>query len=63
MYTDGVSEARDAAGRYFPLSERATAAAGPGNSDDMLLDQLLGDVCEHIGEGPADDILLLLAAR
>jgi serine phosphatase RsbU (regulator of sigma subunit) len=63
MYTDGVSEARDATGRYFPLSERAAAAAVPGNSDEVLLDQLLGDVREHIGEGPADDILLLLAAR
>jgi hypothetical protein len=30
LYTDGVSEARDAAGRFFPLAERMTEALHPG---------------------------------
>jgi hypothetical protein len=30
FYTDGVSEARDAAGRFFPLAERTAQALHPG---------------------------------
>jgi serine phosphatase RsbU (regulator of sigma subunit) len=62
LYTDGVSEARDTAGRYFPLSERA-ADALRGEPDVYLLDGLVASVRAHIGERQADDILLLLATR
>jgi serine phosphatase RsbU (regulator of sigma subunit) len=62
LYTDGVSEARDTAGRYFPLSERA-ADALRGEPDVYLLDGLVASVRAHIGKRQADDILLLLATR
>jgi hypothetical protein len=34
LYTDGVSEARDAAGRFFPLAERTAQALHPGGPGD-----------------------------
>jgi serine phosphatase RsbU (regulator of sigma subunit) len=60
LYTDGVSEARDAGGGYFPLAERAAAAL---TNRDQLLDALLADLRAHLGDAQADDILLLLAGR
>jgi Stage II sporulation protein E (SpoIIE) len=33
LYTDGVSEARDAAGRFFPLAERTAQALHPGGPE------------------------------
>jgi serine phosphatase RsbU (regulator of sigma subunit) len=62
LYTDGVSEARDTAGRYFPLSERA-AEALRGEPDVYVLDGLVASLRAHIGEQRADDTLLLLATR
>ena len=62
LYTDGVTEARDAGGRYFPLTEHAVAAMRE-STDDGVLDHLLASLREHIGGQQADDILLLLAAR
>jgi serine phosphatase RsbU (regulator of sigma subunit) len=62
LYTDGVSEARDPAGRFFPLAQVTaemlrTARAGP-----RLLDALAASLTDHLGERAADDILLLLVA-
>jgi serine phosphatase RsbU (regulator of sigma subunit) len=62
LYTDGVTEARDADGRYFPLTKHAVAAMRE-STDDGVLDHLLASLREHIGDQQADDILLLLAAR
>ena len=62
LYTDGVTEARNADGNYFPLTEHATAAMHEG-SDDGVLDHLLASLRAHIGDEQADDVLLLLAAR
>jgi len=61
LYTDGVSEARDGNGRYFPLAERAAGLLREG--PDNLLDRLLAGLREHLGEQQADDILLLRATR
>jgi serine phosphatase RsbU (regulator of sigma subunit) len=61
LYTDGVSEARDGAGQYFPLAERAAEALR--EKADGLLDQLIAGLREHLGEQQADDILLLHATR
>jgi serine phosphatase RsbU (regulator of sigma subunit) len=58
MYTDGVTEARDASGAYFPLTECVMAARRTTLLDDVL-DRLRG----HVGDRQSDDILLLLAAR
>ncbi|OIV36778.1 hypothetical protein BIV57_14465 [Mangrovactinospora gilvigrisea] len=59
LYTDGLSEARDRAGRFYPLLERA---AGPlAEADPARALQLLrGDVARHTGAGPADDSALLV---
>jgi serine phosphatase RsbU (regulator of sigma subunit) len=61
LYTDGVSEARDASGAYFPLSESASAVLREGG--EYLLDRLLTSLRAHLGDAQADDILLLLARR
>jgi serine phosphatase RsbU (regulator of sigma subunit) len=67
LYTDGVSEARDAAGRFFPLAEvtaealrpgPGTGGAGPGRG--RLLDALVASLDDHVGDRDCDDILLLL---
>jgi serine phosphatase RsbU (regulator of sigma subunit) len=58
MYTDGVTEARDTTGAYFPLAESAIAARHTHLLDDIL-DRLRG----HLGDRQSDDILLMLAAR
>lgn len=62
LYTDGVTEARDADGSYFRLAEHVVAAMRE-STDDGVLDHLLADLRAHIGDEQADDILLLLAAR
>jgi hypothetical protein len=63
LYTDGVSEARDSAGRFFPLREQAafamSASGEPGGPH--CLDVLLDSLRHHLGGFPAaaDDILLV----
>jgi phosphoserine phosphatase RsbU/P len=61
LYTDGLIEARDAAGQFFPLSERADVLY----LDDLetALDALLGRVVWHARGAPDDDLALLLAER
>jgi hypothetical protein len=66
LYTDGVSEARDAAGRFFPLAQvtaealRLAGGAGGGRAGGGLLDALVTSLEEHVGDRGGDDILLLL---
>jgi serine phosphatase RsbU (regulator of sigma subunit) len=57
LYTDGVSEARDRTGRFFPLAEHTGQALRAG--DPRLLDTLMAGLDIHIAERVADDILLL----
>ncbi|AEW92625.1 MULTISPECIES: PP2C family protein-serine/threonine phosphatase [Streptomycetaceae] len=61
LYTDGVSEARDAGGRFYPLAERL--AALPAADPDALLDALLADVDRHTGGRLADDVAVLALCR
>jgi serine phosphatase RsbU (regulator of sigma subunit) len=56
--TAGVSEARDATGRFFPLAQVTAEAAGRGG--DGLLDALVTGLEKHVGDRGCDDILLLL---
>jgi serine phosphatase RsbU (regulator of sigma subunit) len=61
LYTDGVSEARDGTGRFFPLARviaDTMRAAGPDRGH--LLDVLVARLDEHVGDRGCDDILLLL---
>ncbi|GGN79517.1 hypothetical protein GCM10011579_064060 [Streptomyces albiflavescens] len=61
LYTDGVSEARDGRGVFYPLAERAVAwadqAAGP------LVERLAADVREYAGGRLDDDMAMIVVQR
>ncbi|GAB7185614.1 PP2C family protein-serine/threonine phosphatase [Kitasatospora sp. Ki12] len=58
LHTDGVSEARDAGGRFYPLAERLPGLHGGSPAD--LLDAVLTDVGGWVGaDGLADDAAVL----
>ena len=61
LYTDGISEARDAAGVFYPLAERLRRIGGlePG----PLLDRLLADVRAYVPDGMNDDAAVLAVRR
>ncbi len=57
LFTDGVTEARDADGVYYDPEERLRGRRFP--DPDRLLDALLRDIALHTGGGAADDMALL----
>ncbi|WP_345944874.1 PP2C family protein-serine/threonine phosphatase [Streptomyces albus subsp. chlorinus] len=61
LYTDGVIEARDAAGAFYPLAERLTGWAGedPG----ALVRRLKGDLLAHSGGSLGDDAAVVALRR
>ncbi|MGW6460397.1 PP2C family protein-serine/threonine phosphatase [Streptomyces sp. NPDC055078] len=61
LYTDGLSEARDAQGVFYDPGARLLGRPfeGPGE----LLDALVDDVRRHTGGGATDDLALLAVAR
>ncbi|NLU76591.1 serine/threonine-protein phosphatase [Streptomyces sp. HNM0575] len=62
LYTDGITEARDPAGRFYPLAERMTAwtdCSGP----DALLKQLRRDLTHHVGGPLGDDAAVIAVER
>ena len=61
FYTDGVSEARDQAGEFYPLAQRA--ATGSDADPDRALDRLQRDVLHHVGHALDDDAAMLLLCR
>jgi serine phosphatase RsbU (regulator of sigma subunit) len=59
MYTDGVTEARDALGRFLPLLDvvRRLATA----PFDEALDELLAEIRKHVPHGDlGDDLAVVL---
>jgi serine phosphatase RsbU (regulator of sigma subunit) len=70
LYTDGVTEARDARGRLYPLAERAAAFASQqparhrasrrGADGSILLRAIHADLLRHTGGTLADDATMLL---
>ncbi|MGI5336343.1 PP2C family protein-serine/threonine phosphatase [Streptomyces sp. CA-181903] len=61
LYTDGVTEARDAAGRFYPLERRL--AALPEGAPGGLTDRLVADLLAYAGGELADDAALLAVRR
>ncbi|MCC9307795.1 serine/threonine-protein phosphatase [Kitasatospora sp. RB6PN24] len=62
LYTDGVAEARNAAGDFYPLAARlATNLTAP--EPDALLVQLLADVQSWAADGLGDDAAVLALRR
>lgn len=61
LYTDGVTEARDPGGRFYPLAERVALRADlrPG----PLVDAITADLREHAGGRLVDDMALVVAQR
>jgi serine phosphatase RsbU (regulator of sigma subunit) len=72
LYTDGVTEARDAEREFYPLDERVRALAPQAqpklgkngrrasNAVPDLLDLVKEDLIRHVGAPPDDDAALLL---
>jgi serine phosphatase RsbU (regulator of sigma subunit) len=61
FYTDGVSEARNTAGDFYPLSEHQALIAG--QEPETVLDRLQQDVLRHVGHALDDDAAMLLLRR
>lgn len=60
LYTDGVTEARDREGRFYPLGERTHLLKEP--DAHRALEALRGDLVRHT-EGPPDDDAAMLLLR
>ena len=73
LYTDGVTEARDASREFYPLDERVRILAPKaqpkltkagklrgGGSTPSLLDLVRDDLLQYVGAPPDDDAALLL---
>jgi serine phosphatase RsbU (regulator of sigma subunit) len=63
LYTDGVTEARDDAGTFFPLAECARAAMRLYRDDEDLLDAVMSGLNAHIGAAARDDVLVVTVSR
>jgi serine phosphatase RsbU (regulator of sigma subunit) len=61
FYTDGLSEARNKAGQFFPLTQ-CTSVQAPADPE-TLLGQLTAEVSRYAGHHPHDDMALLLVER
>lgn len=61
LYTDGVTEARDDAGRFYDPEARLIGLLFPG--PDAMLDSLLADIARHTDGANADDMALLAITR
>ncbi|MEV0779636.1 PP2C family protein-serine/threonine phosphatase [Streptomyces sp. NPDC050433] len=61
LYTDGLTEARNAAGVFYNPRERLAGRIFPG--PDELLEAVVGDVRLHTGGATTDDMALLAVTR
>lgn len=61
FYTDGLVEARDATGKFFPLTESASIQDRP--DPETLLEQLSAEVSRHASHQRHDDQALVLIWR
>lgn len=58
LYTDGIIEARDADGRFYPLTERAYLLKEP--DPEAALESLRQDLLQHVNGPLQDDAAMLL---
>jgi serine phosphatase RsbU (regulator of sigma subunit) len=58
LYTDGITEARDAEGRFYPLAERAHLFRG--REPEAALRALRQDLLQHVYGPLHDDAAMLL---
>jgi serine phosphatase RsbU (regulator of sigma subunit) len=61
IYTDGVVEARDGEGRFYPLADRCGLLRVPDL--ERALEELRADVLRHVGGRITDDAAMLLVGR
>ncbi|MFF2846556.1 PP2C family protein-serine/threonine phosphatase [Streptomyces sp. NPDC058001] len=61
LYTDGVIEARNAAGRFYPLEDRLTQWVS--SDSDEVLDALQDDLLRHVGTRLVDDAAMVTLRR
>lgn len=60
LYTDGVPDARDGTGRFFPLPDTLAALAASPVQDADVPSRLRAEIDLHTGGHRADDIALLV---
>lgn len=58
FYTDGLTEARNSAGEFFPLADSPSLRSP--EDPEMVLDGLCDEVNQHAGHVPDDDVAMLL---
>ncbi|MEU3252486.1 PP2C family protein-serine/threonine phosphatase [Streptomyces sp. NPDC006997] len=58
LYTDGITEARDGEGRFYPLADRAHLLKE--HDPESALDALRRDLLQHVGGPLQDDAAMLL---
>lgn len=67
LYTDGVSEARDSAGAFYALPQRAAmadrVAVWSAGGPEMLLAHLTKDLLEYVGGELGDDMAMIAVLR
>ncbi len=61
LYTDGVTEARDSTGTFYPLTERITGWIE--NDCDAFLRRFRRDLLRHVGGHLNDDAVIIVVER
>ena len=61
LYTDGVIEARDRKGTFYPLADRLAAWTGTG--PESLVRHLHDDLLRHVGGRLGDDAVMIAVTR
>ncbi|MFF4896588.1 PP2C family protein-serine/threonine phosphatase [Streptomyces sp. NPDC001068] len=61
LYTDGISEARNADGEFYPLAERVSAWAD--STPGVLVERIAAEVRAHTGGRRDDDMAMIVVQR
>ena len=63
FYTDGISEARDKSGAFYPLLSQCGPVLAGSDDPEAVLDLIGDQVVRHVGHKLTDDAAMLLVAR